>query len=112
MMLFTWTPVPGTITPAPSPFVHVTLHARPSPSMTEMWVVEPSRDARKRSAKPGSGSPSRKSDVRCAWTSSMTSTISGAEGGPSVVASRRAIASASSVPPAAGGGFVSTWRPR
>ena len=43
--------------PAPSPFVHVTLHARPSPSMTEMWVVEPSRAARKRSAKPGSAQP-------------------------------------------------------
>ena len=33
--------MPGTITPEPSPFVHVTAHARPSPSSTEMCVVEP-----------------------------------------------------------------------
>src|SRR3954452_14885737 len=49
MMLLTWMPVPGTTMPAPSPFVHVTAHARPSASITEMCVVEPRRDARKRS---------------------------------------------------------------
>ena len=41
MMLLTWMPVPGTTTPEPSPFVHVTEQARPSPSTTEMCVVEP-----------------------------------------------------------------------
>ncbi len=44
--------MPGTTTPEPSPFVHVALQASPSASITEMWVVEPSRDERKRSRKP------------------------------------------------------------
>ena len=42
MMLLRWIPVPGTTTPEPSPFVHVTAHAIPSASITEMCVVEPS----------------------------------------------------------------------
>ena len=41
MMLLTCTPVPGTTTPEPSPFVHVTAAARPSASMTLMCVVLP-----------------------------------------------------------------------
>ncbi len=45
-------PVPGTTTPEPSPLVHVALHARPSASSTEMCVVAPRREARKRSRKP------------------------------------------------------------
>ena len=112
MTLLTWMPVPGTTRPEPSPFVHVTEHARPSPSRTEMCVVEPRREASRRSAKPGSTSPSTKAGVRSAWASSMTATMSTADGAPSERSSRRAMASASSVPPADGGGLVSTVRPR
>ncbi len=58
MMLLTWMPVPGTTTPEPSPFVHVTAHARPAASTTEMCVVDPMREPSRRGAKPGSPSPS------------------------------------------------------
>jgi hypothetical protein len=105
-------PVPGTTWAEPSPLLHVTAQARPSPSRTEMCVVEPSREASRRSAKPGSIRPSTKAGVRSAWASSMTATMSAADGAPSERSSRRAIASASSVPPADGGGLVRTWRPR
>ena len=37
--------MPGTVTPEPVPFEQVTEQAQPSPSSTEMWVVEPSRSA-------------------------------------------------------------------
>ena len=80
-----------------------------------MCVVEPSREASRRSAKPGSTRPSTNSGVRSAWASSMTatmSTMSGAPAPPSERSSRRAMASASSVPPADGGGLVRTSRPR
>ena len=113
MTLLTWMPVPGTTRPEPSPFVHVTEHARPSPSRTEMCVVEPRREASRRSAKPGSTRPSTKAGVRSAWASSMTATMSTAgPARPSERSSRRAMASASSVPPADGGGLVRTARPR
>ena len=46
--------MPGTITPQPSPFVHVTAHAQPSASMAEMWVVAPSRPAMNVAPNPGS----------------------------------------------------------
>ena len=42
-MLLRITPVPGTSTPEPEPLEQVTLAHIPSPSITEMWVVEPSR---------------------------------------------------------------------
>ena len=48
MMLLTWMPVSGTTMPEPSPFVHVTEQARPSPSITEMCVVEPIREPSRR----------------------------------------------------------------
>ena len=54
-MLLTCMPVPGTTMPEPSPFVHVTEHAQPSPSSTEMCVVEPSRLAMKRVEEAGLG---------------------------------------------------------
>src|SRR5436190_782981 len=60
MMLLSWIPVPGTITPEPSPLVHVTEAARPSASSTETCVLAPSRLPRKRSPKPSS--PSRAGD--------------------------------------------------
>src|SRR3954470_6702115 len=44
IMLLTWTPVPGTTIPDPSPLVVVTLQAQPSASSTDTWVVEPSRE--------------------------------------------------------------------
>ena len=50
----TWTPVPGTTIPDPVPFEQVTLAQPPSASTAEMWVVDPSRSARKASAKPSS----------------------------------------------------------
>ena len=46
-MLFRWMPVPGGSTPEPVPFEHVTLAALPSPSSTEMCVVEPSGSSRR-----------------------------------------------------------------
>ena len=36
-------PVPGTITPEPEPFEQVTDAQAPSASITDRWVVEPSR---------------------------------------------------------------------
>ena len=46
-------PVPGTTIPDPSPLEQVTLQAPPAASSTDTCVVEPSREARKRSRKPG-----------------------------------------------------------
>ena len=40
--------------PSPEPFEQVTLAQPPSPSSAVMWVVEPSRSARKRASNPGS----------------------------------------------------------
>ena len=111
IMLFTCMPVPGTTTPEPSPFVHVTEQAHPSVSITEMWVVDPSRPAMKRSRKPGASSPSRNAGVRSSCARSIAATISSTEGGGSERSSS-ASAYPSSVPPALGGGFVSTSRPR
>ena len=114
MMLLTWMPVPGTTIPEPSPFVHVTAQARPAPSITEMCVVDPSRDPsepRKSSAKPCSARPSRNSGVRSSCASCIAATIAASDGGPAV-RFRRPSASASRMPPADGGGFVKTSRPR
>ena len=111
MMLLTWMPVPGTTMPEPSPFVHVTEHARPSPSMTEMCVVEPIRDASSRAPNAGSPSPSTNSAVRAACASSIARTTSASGGGDSVWSSSCSD-TASRIPPADGGGFVSTSRPR
>ena len=97
--------------PEPSPFVHVTDAARPSPSTTEMCVVPPSREDRKRSRKPGSARPSTNSSVRASWAVAIASTMSAMRGGPGVRSSRPS-ARARSVPPAEGGGFVSTASPR
>ena len=74
-------PVPGTTSPQPSPFVHVTAHAQPSASAAEMCVVAPSRLAVKRSRKPGSGRPARNSGVRSACAASIASTIAATDGG-------------------------------
>jgi hypothetical protein len=38
-------PVPGTTTPEQDPFEQVTVAHPPSESITEMWVVEPIREA-------------------------------------------------------------------
>ena len=57
IMLLTWMPVPGTTMPEPSPLVHVTAHAQPASSITEMCVVEPSRLAMKRLEEAGLGEP-------------------------------------------------------
>ena len=67
-------PVPGTISPQPSPFVHVTEQAQPASSSTEMCVVAPSRLARNASWNPRSASPSRKPGVRSDWARAITST--------------------------------------
>ena len=82
MMLLRCIPVPGTTIPEPSPFVHVTEHAQPSPSSTEMWVVEPSREAMKRSRNPGEASPLRNSGVRSDWARSIAATSAAAPGAP------------------------------
>ena len=57
IMLLRWTPAPGTITPEPSPLVHVTAQARPSPSSTEMCVVEPSCEAQELVEEARAGQP-------------------------------------------------------
>ncbi len=56
-MLLTCTPVPGTTSPEPSPLVHVTAHAQPASSSTEMCVVEPSRLAMNALQEAGLGEP-------------------------------------------------------
>jgi hypothetical protein len=81
-MLFTCTPVPGTTTPEPSPFVQVTEHAQPSPSSTEMCVVDPSRLAMKRSRNPGSARPVRKPGVRSSCARSIAVTSASGSGRP------------------------------
>ncbi len=43
-MLLRCMPVPGTTTPEHDPFEQVTEAHAPSPSITEMWVVLPSRE--------------------------------------------------------------------
>ena len=82
IMLLRWMPVPGTNTPEPSPLVHVTAHARPSPSSTEMWVVEPSWEPMNSPRKPGRASPSRNSGVRARWAASIAATSCAWLGGP------------------------------
>ena len=67
--------------PEPSPFEQVTAQAQPSTSSTEMCVVEPSREAKNRSAKPGIASPSRKSGVRSALARAIASTMCSSCGG-------------------------------
>ena len=103
--------MPGTITPQPSPFVHVTEQAQPSASMAEMWVVAPSRPAMNVAPNPGSARASRKAGVRSPWAASMAATSAPMAGGDGARSSR-ASASASRMPPAFGGGFVATVRPR
>ena len=44
IMLFRCMPVPGTTIPEDDPFEHVTVAQPPSASITEMWVVDPSRE--------------------------------------------------------------------
>ena len=63
--------MPGTTMPEPSPLVHVTAQARPSPSSTEMCVVEPSCEAMNSSRKPGRSRPSTNSGVRARCASSI-----------------------------------------
>ena len=43
-MLFRCMPVPGTTTPEDDPFEQVTVATAPSASMTDTWVVDPSRE--------------------------------------------------------------------
>ena len=111
MMLFMWMPVPGTTMPEPSPLVHVTEHARPAASSTEMCVVEPIREPSRRRAKPGSARPSSNCAVRTAWAASIARTTIAADGGEPDSSSSRSDR-ASRMPPAEGGGLVSTSRPR
>ena len=103
--------MPGTTTPEPSPFVHVTAHARPAASTTEMCVVEPIREASSRCAYPGSPRPSTNCGVRSAWAASIARTTSASGGGDGAWSSS-ASDRPSRMPPADGGGFVSTSRPR
>ena len=113
MTLLTWMPVPGTTRPEPSPFVHVTEHARPSPSRTEMCVVEPRREASRRSAKPGLDEAlDERGRAQRLGLLHDGDDVDARTARPSERSSRRAMASASSVPPADGGGLVRTVRPR
>ena len=93
--------------PEPSPLVHVTAQARPSPSSTEMCVVEPSCEAMNSSRKPGRSRPSMNSGVRARCASSIAATSRpwvGGAGSRSSWASTEAIR----IPPADGGGLVKT----
>ena len=92
-MLLRITPVPGTSTPEPEPFEQVTAAHIPSASITEMWVVEPS------------------SEARCSLAASIAATRCS---GPLVGPSRSSVSSewAISVPPAEGRGLVRTSVPR
>ena len=83
IMLLRWIPVPGTITPEPSPFVHVTAHARPSRSSTEMCVVDPSCEPMNSSRNPGRLRPSRNAGVRARCADSIAATSRARLGGPS-----------------------------
>ncbi len=112
MMLLRWIPVPGTTRPEPSPLVQVTEQASPPASTTLTCVVEPRLAARNLSMKPGSASSAVNCGVRSSWTVSITSTSRAAEGSPSPSASRSSKARARRIPPADGGGLVSTSRPR
>ena len=114
MTLLRWMPVPGTTSPEPSPLVHVTAHAPPSPSSTETCVVEPRLGGEEAIGKPGSASPATKAGVRaCLRLRHRVDAAPPATAPPGRDApSRRASASASSVPPADGGGLVSDGRGR
>ena len=68
--------------------MHVTAHAQPASSMTEMCVVEPSRLAQKPSSTPGKASPARNDGVRSDWASSIALASSTAVGAPSPRSSR------------------------
>ena len=86
-MLFRCMPVPGTTTPEQEPFEQVTDAQAPSASITEMWVVLPSRErtsvatessaflARKRSRKPSVARPARNSSSRARLVDAITSAI-------------------------------------
>ena len=114
-MLLRITPAPGTSTPEPEPFEQVTLAHIPSPSSTEMWVVEPSRSAVqsarragsppalavRASAKPRRGRRSRPPSPRPAAPGRCLPNRSNT---PRLWAIR--------VPPDEGGGLVSTSAPR
>ena len=90
--------MPGTTSPQPSPFVHVTAHAQPSSSIAEMWVVEPSRW--------------RNSGVRSRLRRLHRRDQRAARRVATAPASSIRSACASSVPPALGGGLVTTVEPR
>src|SRR5205823_1233082 len=102
--LLTWTPVPGTTTPEPSPFEQVTAHAQPSASSTETCVVDPSRLA---AAQAAPVSPDKNSGVRSRSAATIAATSAGTSGGPGIRSSS-ASARPTSTPPALGGGFVQT----
>jgi hypothetical protein len=88
-------PVPGTVTPEPVPLEQVTEQAQPSASSTEVCVVEP-------------GPLTDAGAMAAASSAAATSRTSGARS----MASRWASARTSLLPPALGGGFVKTSRPR
>ena len=104
-------PVPGTTTPEPSPLVHVTAHASPSPSSTETCVVEPELRREEALGEARLARPAANSGVRVGLRSAIASTSSAARRRGRRVEPRRA-RSASRIPPADGGGLVSTSRPR
>ena len=62
------------------------------------------------SGSPARASPSRNAGVRSAWAASIASTIASGAGGPDPRSSS-ASAYAIRIPPALGGGLVSTSRP-
>ena len=103
--------MPGTTIPEPSPLEHVTPQAQPSASSTEMCVVEPSREARKRSWKPSWARPSRNSGV-----ARVLRRLHHLDQPPDVRRAGAALEQRERVgdedPAAAGGGLVSTSRPR
>ena len=106
--------MPGTTIPEPSPFEHVTEHAQPSRSSTAMCVVEPSLPLRprKRADELGVGEPLE--ELRRALVLGALHHLHerferrAAAGSASSSASACAIR----IPPADGGGLVSTSRPR
>ena len=111
-MLLRWIPVPGTTIPAPSPFEHVTLHAPPA-------RVD-HRDVRRRAEPAGEEALGEARLVEPVEERGRALALRRVHRGDERLQRRRAggsrsssaSASAISVPPADGGGFVSTSRPR
>ena len=94
--------MPGTVIPDPVPIEQVTEQAQPSPSSTEMWVVEPSRSAT--IADADTGSATSPASIAAAISQRVGTRRDRQRGGPA----RRPAGSR----PALGGGLVKISRPR